>query len=205
MITEAITSIRRHAEQIGRDLAAVDAAGAAVLAEKAILLREVVTALGPALRALSSPVSVAGIASANGVTTDPAGWRGVVITGDGPKSDKGEWVDFAPGASGKRGRYGGARLILRQDGAFVELAYDGPWSTVPGEVSRWVAEVRVLSDVEVAKVYGLDDILTAIGEAVEKHVQSHKKSSGLERRALKLDELAERIRALRTLLRTWTP
>ena len=179
MITEAIVSIRRHAEQIGRDLAAVDAAGAAVLAEKAILLREVVTALGPALRALSSPVSVAAVVSANGITTDPAGWRGVVIAGDGPKPIVPPMIS--------RGRYGGTRLILRQDGAFVELTYDGPWSAVPSEVSRWAAEVRVLGDVEVAKVYGLDAVLTAIGEAVEKHAQSHKKSNGLERRALKLD------------------
>ena len=197
MITEAIVSIRRHAEQIGRDLAAVDAAGAAVLAEKAILLREVVTALGPALRALSSPVSVAGIVSANGITTDPAGWRGVVITGDGPRQ-------IASPAGPGRGRYGGTRLILRQDGAFVELAYDGPWSTVPGEVSRWSAEVRVLSDVEVAKVYGLDVILGALDEAVEKQVQSAKKTNGLERRALKLDEQLERLRALRVLLRSWS-
>lgn len=204
-ITEAVTSIRRQAEQIGRDLDALDAAGAAVLTEKALILSEVIKALGPALRALSSPVSIEAVQTSNGTSAVPGGWRGVFVAGDGPKTDKGDWIDFAPGASGKRGRYIGTRLILRQDGKLVELAYDGPWSSVPGEISKWKAEERVISEVEAVKLYGLDAILLELSNATRQAARTDKPGpNGFERRGLKLADLAERLRAVCTIIRAWT-
>jgi len=199
MDTETITDLRSVAEQVGRSLDALDAAGAAALAERATILHEVIQAVGPALRALASQVGLASVTTSAGTIVEPAPWRGLYLGGAGPTTG----APTVRGPISSRGRYSGTRLMLRQDGELVELVYDGPWSTVPGEVSRWKATERIVSPVEAVKTYGLDRLIGEMETALRKQFQADKTSSGAERRVAKLADEADRLRALRILIRGW--
>lgn len=194
MQTEALASLRLAAETIGRDNSALEAAGAAALTQRAALLEDVIAAIRPALRAISSRVGASLTESRAGTTSEPFPWRGCYLAGSGPERVK----PTLSSGDQLRARYGGKRLMLRADGVLVELSYDGPWSTVPGEVSSWKASEQTVPSTSVVARYDLEAILGELAKVLE--AQS---DGNAAKRAQQLAEQAERLRSLRTLLRSW--
>lgn len=201
MTTPNLSMIRAAADLVGRDHSALEAAGAEKLAEGATCLVEVIAMLRGAWRAMSSLVAVESTTSSAGTTTVPADWRGLVLTGDGPKqlgdTRFGVNVERAIGAKVERGRYSGTRLFLRgYDGKLIQHIYDGHWSTVPREVSSWKATEREVNAVDAVELYGLVPILTSLDTAL--HAQAEGKTRD---RAAQLRGDAEVIRSVTNLLR----
>jgi hypothetical protein len=189
-----LAAIRATAKTVAREKDDLDAAGRELRTEKAKLLESVIQALKPALPAMCSVVGLSQTYSQAGATTDPAGWRGLYLAGDGPTGFEAAVV----GKKADRGRYIGERLMLRQDGVLVLLTYDGPWSTVPGEVSSWRATERVMTSVEALGSYDIETLIGALQEALAAQA-----GGGSPRRAAALREKAERLKALATLVRSW--
>lgn len=200
MDSEQLTAINQTAEQVGRAHAALDVAAAHALAARATMLREIIGAFGPSLRALASQIGRTSTTTSGGTTVEPFPWRGIYLAGDGPSTGKAS--EFSA-QGGSRGRFFGTRLILKVDGSLVELSYDGPWSTVPGEVSKWTATDRAINDVEATKRYGLEGIFGELKDALRKAAQKDKATDGMERRAEKFNADADRVHALLTLIRSW--
>jgi hypothetical protein len=108
-------------------------------------------------------------------------------------------VDKQPaGAAGWRGRYSGTRLIYRDDGALVELAYSGAFTTVPGEVSAWKADEGAIPAAAAAARYDLDAIFAALHRALEAQADG-----AAARKAAELRAGARRLRDVATLVRKW--
>jgi hypothetical protein len=184
-----LNEIRRTAAMVAEEKAELDAAGYELRLEKAKLLEAVIEAMRPALPALCSQVGAGATFSPEGGTTVPASWRGLYVDGEGPTRHLGVAM---------RGRYGGERLLLRQDGALVILAYDGPCSDVFGEVSSWKTTERVVTVAEASETYDVDLVITRIQRALEAQA-----TGGSPFRAAALREKAARLRALQTLVGSW--
>lgn len=193
-------SIRATAEKVAANHADLELAGAELRDARAALLRERLEEVRPAARALASPVGIA-LAGSPGENTviRPAGWRGLYLAGSGPQA-VGRAAVQTPGAPRgtvhERGRYAGTRLLLRDDGRLVELSYDGPWSSVPGEVSSWTAAAREVEPEEVAGRYKLEEILESLGIALHEQAKSRRAATAADLRAK-----AARLRALAQLVR----
>ena len=192
--------LRAAAEKIAAEHADLEIAAADRRQAAAEVLERLLEAVRPACRALASRVAISCTESPAGTTTEPAAWRGLFLTGTGPKlvgRTAVEQPGYAREAWPERGRHGGTRLLLRDDGKLVEMAYDGPWSNVPGEVSSWRASAAVLEPIEaVARGYHLDAIAEAIGTALDAQ------AGGASReRAAELRAKAERLRALAQIVR----
>lgn len=204
---ENITELRAVAQRVADQHADLEQAGEAIRAEKAGILRQVLEAVRPAARALAAPVGIGMTCGGRaGNTIEPASWRGLYLAGQGPTLVDRVAVpqpEMKRAAFPERGRHAGARLLLRADGALVELSYDGPWSTVPGEVTKWTATPRAINDVEATKRYGLEGIFGELKDALRKAAQKDKATDGMERRAEKFNADADRVHALLTLIRSW--
>jgi hypothetical protein len=182
------TAVAVEAQTTALDIAGTDAAMA-----KGELLDAVIDAIRPALRAICSQVALAGTFSAEGTTTEPASWRAVHLAGDGPRL-----TDRRMSPDGLRGHWGGDRLVLRADGQLLILCHQGPWTSVPGEVSRWTAEATSTDAQTAAARWNLDTILGSLSDAVMAHA-----NGAAPERTAQLRESAERIRALVVLVQSW--
>lgn len=191
---------RAAAQDVAANHADLELAGADCRAARAEFLERFLEAVRPAARSLGGPVALAMTVSPAGTTTEPAGWRGLYLDGLGPKICNRTPVE-QPGlkraAWPERGRHAGTRLLLRDDGALVELVYDGPWSNVPGETSSWRATATELAPGEaLERGYKKDVILEAIGVALQAQAEG-----AAPVRAAELRGKAARIRAFSQLLR----
>lgn len=194
MTTPNLSMIRAAADLVGRDNAALEAAGAEKLAEGATCLVEVIAMLRGAWRAMSSRVAIEGTTSAEGTTAVHADWTGLALAGDGLTQSPGTLVG---GSYGCRGRIGGNRLYLRgYDGKLVQLVYAGNWSTVPGEVSSWKATAREVTAVDAVELYGLVPVLESLDTALRQQAEGKTRD-----RAAQLRGDAEVIRSVTNLLR----
>jgi hypothetical protein len=189
-----LKELRATAEAVGAQTAALDVAGLDASMASAELLAAVLDALRPALRAICSPVAVYSTTTGAGTTTEPSGWRGLYLAGDGPQIVGRHQLD--DGAV--RGRYGGERLMLRDDGQLVVLRYEGPWSNVYRETSSWTATAAVVDAGAAAGRYDVPGILDALAQALAAQARG-----GAPARAAKLREKAERLQALVILVRSW--
>jgi hypothetical protein len=184
-----LKELRATAETVAHEKEDLEAAGRELRLERAVLLENVILALKPALPALCSSVGAAATWSPAGTNVVPAAWRGLYLAGTGPERHD---------RSSHRGRYVGERLMLRQDGALVILVYDGPWSAVPGEVSSWRTEERVVTGAEAAEAYDIDVLIDALRRALEAQA-----TGGSPRRAAQMRDKADRLRALQKLVGSW--
>lgn len=156
-----LKSLQEEAKIVGRHGAELDAALTNVAAARAEMMTAIVEAVRPALRALSSRVALSSHESPAGILSEPAAWRGIYLDGDGPKLTRN-----APVMGGYvRGRWGGNRLMLRDDGALVVLTYDGAWTNVPGELSSWTAQAIEIDAGTAAAKYDVTAILDRLMEA----------------------------------------
>lgn len=201
MTTQNIADLAETSRRVADQHADLEAAGAEFRAEKAALLRQVLDAVRPAARAISSAVGIGMTAGTTANAVVPASWRGLYLAGQGPTL-----VDRVPvpqpetkrASWPERGRHAGTRLLLRADGALVELSYAGPWSSVPGEVSRWEATAREVTPDDAVTRYRVEDILDAIGIAM--HAQASNRPR-IKARAAEMRSNAAVIRALAVLTR----
>jgi hypothetical protein len=193
MTPSKLKQLRSTAVAVEAQTTALDIAGTDAAVAKGELLDAVIDAIRPALRAICSQVALACAFTAEGTTTEPAPWRGVHLMGDGP------WLtDRKTSPDGIRGRWGGDRLVLRDDGQLVTLRYQGPWTSVKGEVSKWTAEAAPTDAVSAAARWDLDVIIGALSDAVMAQA-----NGAAPERTAQLRESAERIRAHVVLVQSW--
>jgi hypothetical protein len=193
MTESKLKQLRSTAAAVGKQAAALDVAGTDASLAKGELLAAVIDAIKPALRAICSKVAIGSTITDAGTTTEPASWRGLYLAGDGPCL-----VDRKTSPDGIRGRWGGDRLMLRADGHLVTLRYQGPWTNVRGEVSKWTAEAIPTDAVSATGRWNLDVMIGSISNAVMAQA-----NGASPRRAAQLRESAERIRALVVLVQSW--
>jgi hypothetical protein len=193
MSSPNLTQTRALADAVGLDHAELEDSAKALREANGALLAANIDALAGALRALCSAVGVAGELSGAGYTVENAPWRGLYLAGDGPTVEG----RVAAGPH-MRGRHGGARLFLDERGDLVEMTYSGPWSNVPGEVSRWKTTHVYLTYVEAAEKYGLATILDRLAAALAEQAGGASRVT-----AARLREKAERVLALVKLVRSW--
>lgn len=171
---------------------------------EAELLAAVMAVVAPALPALSDRVAIRQTTTSLGTTADYASWRGVHIGSfrylkrDGALEAPGP-VPTRHADDPARGTFAGVDLFAAQDGpvgALWELTYAGPWSSVPGEVSRWQAKVAPVDVREACVNYGVGAIVEAISRALDRE-GTHRR----EERSGRLRARAERLRAISTLVK----
>lgn len=167
-----------------RGIADVTAAADAAIADKKTasveLLDQVVDAVRPALRALSSRITIARSTSSTGTTTDKTlDEPGLYLASTGP----------APATPGK------ADLFLCREGSFVLLGYDDEVEV--GGVRRWQAAVVELASRDVVDMFPLPVVLDAIARAMAEQVNGNS-----ARRTKQIVDQAARLRALVTLVRS---
>jgi hypothetical protein len=199
---ENIPELRAVAQRVADQHADLEQAGEAIRAEKAGIFRQVLEAVRPAARALAAPVGIGMTCGGPaGNTTEPAPWRGLYLAGQGPTLVDRVAVpqpEMKRAAFPERGRHAGARLLLRADGALVELSYDGPWSSVPGELSRWVATPREVEPEDVVTRYRLEQILDELVGALYAYAEGKAsvRAAELRSKANRLASLSELLRGL---------
>ena len=188
MKTDILPELRAKAMAVAGSRTAYDAAFTNDRSARAEFLAGVIEAVRPALRAICSRVLVGSTTSPAGTTTDPAGFRGLFLTAEGPfKKTVGD---------NQRGRFEGKSLVLRDDGSLCELVYQGPWSEVRGEITKWVAEVVPRSASDVGEDWDVDDVTEWIADALRAQAKS-----AMPSRAKAMNEQAERLWAAVRLIR----
>lgn len=121
-----------------------DQAHADKLAAHVALVTRILKMAQPAVRALGTRPKLADtyIVEGGTITDQYAVWRGVILTCPpnrvGP-SRKVTKLDDTKGA------YEGAAVFLRDDGALVELSYEGAWSSWQGTRCEWMAIAREIT------------------------------------------------------------
>jgi hypothetical protein len=175
-----------HALSIDAKRAELDAAAA--------LLRGVVEAVRPALRAVASRIQVREVNEWRGATTfatteedflDGPGGLIVSAAAPGPVRDDNRL---------RSGRYEGECLFLLPDGTWLELTYDGQWSNWVGAGRWWKAQARAMTDLEVAGAYEVEEIVARIQRAMETAQGSRTTATA------RMRERAQKLAALATLL-----
>lgn len=174
---------------------AAERAAEAELAAKSELLSNVIQLVKPALRAIGTKpqLSRRWVGRRDDVTRYTK--RCVALSCDqpmvGPERDSDNYSDT-------RGGFEGQDLLLREDGAIVELTYTGSWSNWQGETSSWTATVKEYASVEEAMADGWDNVelyVSCIVDAVAAAKGSREKSTK------KAIERAEKLAALAALLK----
>lgn len=185
-----IESIATLAATVAAEHTASVEAHASVTSAETALLERIVEAARPALRAVSTRRRTSertfwpdSACSATKYTPGPLALR---VAGDGPDEDHPRAI---------LGTVEGCDLYLYPDGTFVEATYTGSWSRWRGEGSSWETTDRVLTTAEVAAEYNVDDIVTAISEALSRARGTREKPTA---RAI---ERAEKIRAVAALVK----
>lgn len=163
-------------------LAAEEQARGQVLAQVRRLVK-------PALPAICSQVIVGGVIAIGGAQTrEAAAWRGLKLGGNGLQPRI---------VVNRRGSFSGHELYLHEDGDFVEIRFDGRWSGVPGEETRWGSTPYRVPDVDVARDHQTEVIIARIIRALEAQLQGGKaeKIRDLHAMAARLDAVAAMLKA----------
>jgi len=156
-------------------------AAATQLDAKARLVRAIAAAAAPAMGAIGSRVIVKRICSNDGMTTEPAPWRGLYV-----EPSPGPRIAPRPDRPGRNGTFVGQDLLLTDDPdrPWALLTYSGQWEMFedirPGiaggaiEISDLTAETTWVTDVEVARGYDPQEIVRAINRALDAQAQGNR-------------------------------
>lgn len=180
-----LSQLNAQARGIGAAKDASDAAHADKTTASTELLAAVVEAIRPALRAMSSRIVVKRTMTKEGKTEDFLGEPGVYLASLGPKP--------GPGPTPTAGSWQGTDVFLCREGSFAMLSYDGDYDR--DGVSKWEAAVVELVARDVVDMFPLPVVLDAITRAMAEQA-----GPGTARRTQKIQEQAERLRALTKLV-----
>lgn len=181
-----INTIAARVPQIIADHAAAAAAHEEMIAAEGALLDRVIAIVRPAIQAVGDRprISSASSGGSNGCNpwseTERADWRGLCTSDGKPGPTRDTRGDD------NTGTYGGFDLFLQADGTWCELAYEGAWSRWQGAVSSWSTSAKLLTSVEVARDYDVDEIVAQLCQAVTAAGSREKATAKAKERAAKL-------------------
>jgi len=120
-----------------------DQAHAEKLAAQVALVARILEMARPAARALGTRPKLADtfIVEGGTIVDQHAIWRGVILTCE----PRGAGPSRKSTPSDNEGMYEGADVFLRDDGALVELSYEGSWSRWQGTRCEWRGTPREIT------------------------------------------------------------
>jgi hypothetical protein len=157
-------------------------------AAEAALLEQIVAAVRPALKALSSRLKASertwwptSTETATERTDHPE--RGVRLAGSGPERDHPRAND---------GQVEGRDLLLLDDGTFARLDWSGTWTRWQGRTSAEESALTRISTLDVVAGWDVDEIASTLAKKLQAHVagRSEKTTQAALARAEKLRSVA---------------
>ena len=186
-----------QAKRVARERSAYDGAWEEARRARVELLAAIVDAVRPALPALGSGLALRWSSHGVDAASAKAPFRAVLVG----QMQKGPSLPcrFALASDSRRGRYGGTALYLTDEGVFVDLEYDGAWSDVPGEVSKWEAKWCPMTADDVVAEYDVADVLDRLTTALvqQAHGATPMRTANLLTRAKQLQALTKMLRGMR--------
>ena len=171
MENENVTQIATLTNTVAAEHEAHVAALSSERAAEVELLRAVIEAVRPALKAIASRIKVSNRWGSNGVhpgeETEYCELCGLYLN---PYTAIGPWRERR---GSTRGSYTGTDRFLLTDGSILELQYDGHWSQWQGETSGWTSTQTVVP-LEKLSSKQVHDAIRAIGEALQKQADGNK-------------------------------
>jgi hypothetical protein len=181
--TRILANIGRQAQAVAQAATRHETAKSDERAAREELLRQLVANIRPALAACSDRVRVSETKTAEGETHQDATWVGLRVVGDGPRLANSMWR--------------GHDVFVRPDGTFVSLAYAGEIKGLG--YSRWSSIGNDVPLADVVRDYDLSKLTDAIDKALVREAGG--------KRGMRTDQVlaqADRVRALTTILRSWS-